>query len=67
MHCNGKPVKFSRQENTNPNESISGAPSGQGGVIRDLNISKGPMAPKGKKGDKNAKGAPTATVVEVIE
>ena len=66
MHCNGKPVKFSRQENTNPNESQMGAPSGPG-VIRDLTLSKGPMAKKDKKGDKNAKNAPTATVVEVSE
>ena len=43
-----------------------GAPSGPG-VIRDLTLSKGPMAKKDKKGDKNAKGAPTATVVEVTE
>ena len=43
-----------------------GAPGGPN-VIRDLTLSKGPMAKKDKKGDKNAKGAPTATVVEVTE
>ena len=30
MHCNGKPVKFSRQENTDPNASTMGTPSGPG-------------------------------------
>ena len=66
MHCNGKPVKFSRAESQNPNDTMGGAPSGPN-VIRDLNIAKGPMAKKNKKDDKNAKGAPAATVVEVTE